>query len=162
MGGVCVKNVKDFNLALLCKWLWKLAACEDGLWARIIRQRYYARVRGWDMSLASQNISPTSQGILACRDFITTSAKVRMGNKDKCRFWKDRLCGNFTLEASFPRLYAVVAAPLTSVSQIFDFHMSGGAWAPTFMRNLKPKEMGQLEGLLCFLLDYTPKPNRED
>lgn len=35
-----LKNIKDFKLAVLCKWLWKLGAREGRLWVQVIRQRY--------------------------------------------------------------------------------------------------------------------------
>lgn len=32
MGRVGFKNVRDFNQALLCKWLWKLGSEDNELW----------------------------------------------------------------------------------------------------------------------------------
>lgn len=51
-GGLCLRNIRDFNVALLCKWLWKLVSVESGLWLQVIQHRYYWRVRGWELALA--------------------------------------------------------------------------------------------------------------
>lgn len=43
--GVGIKNIKDFNMALLCKWLWRLGVENSGMWLHLIRQRHYSRAK---------------------------------------------------------------------------------------------------------------------
>jgi hypothetical protein len=38
-GGLGVKDVRKQNIRLLCKWWWKLEN-HDGLWQRIVKQKY--------------------------------------------------------------------------------------------------------------------------
>lgn len=37
MGGVGIKNFRDFNLAPLCKWMWKLGTGESGLCLQFVK-----------------------------------------------------------------------------------------------------------------------------
>lgn len=39
-GGLGVKNLVEFNKALLGKWRWRLLKKEGGLWVRIVKSRY--------------------------------------------------------------------------------------------------------------------------
>lgn len=38
--GLGLKNLKDFNHALLGKWLWRLKMEEDCLWVRMLKEKY--------------------------------------------------------------------------------------------------------------------------
>ncbi|MQM06359.1 hypothetical protein Taro_039179, partial [Colocasia esculenta] len=35
-GVVGIRNIRDFNLALFCKWIWWLGTEDDGLWIQLI------------------------------------------------------------------------------------------------------------------------------
>lgn len=39
-GGLGIKNIERFNLALSAKWRWRLLRGEEGLWVRVLRARY--------------------------------------------------------------------------------------------------------------------------
>jgi len=41
-GGLGVVNIKDFNLALMGKWIWQLGSFEGGLWKEVLESKY-----GW-------------------------------------------------------------------------------------------------------------------
>lgn len=38
--GVGIKNLRDFNLSLLGKWVWKIRKERSGLWTKALRDRY--------------------------------------------------------------------------------------------------------------------------
>ena len=40
-GGLGINNSKLMNVALLTKWWWKLASNEGGLWADLLRAKYF-------------------------------------------------------------------------------------------------------------------------
>lgn len=40
-GGPGILNSKLMNVALLTKWIWKIAQNESGLWAELLRAKYF-------------------------------------------------------------------------------------------------------------------------
>jgi len=39
-GGLGVKNVRNFNRALLAKWKWRLMGEEKGMWKQVLISKY--------------------------------------------------------------------------------------------------------------------------
>lgn len=39
-GGFGLRHIVDMNIALLCKWLWRLGSDEDWLWKRVVMEKY--------------------------------------------------------------------------------------------------------------------------
>lgn len=49
-GGLGIGHLKEKNLALLRKWLWRFFNENDGLWQSIIHNKYGIDQNGWDCS----------------------------------------------------------------------------------------------------------------
>lgn len=45
-GGLGVRELQNFNFALLCKWLWRWVRGERCLWMDIVKSRYISLVCG--------------------------------------------------------------------------------------------------------------------
>ena len=41
LGGLGIINTRLQNIALMCKWIWKLSQGAKGLWADILRAKYF-------------------------------------------------------------------------------------------------------------------------
>jgi len=39
-GGLGVRRMREFNVALLGKWCWRMLVDKDGLWYRVLKARY--------------------------------------------------------------------------------------------------------------------------
>lgn len=61
------------NLALISKWIWKIAQNDDSLWARVLKAKYFS-----DSSLFTTKIDPAFPvgGPLCCQAF---PARVVLG-----------------------------------------------------------------------------------
>ncbi|KAL8548914.1 hypothetical protein ACS0TY_007973 [Phlomoides rotata] len=48
-GGLCIRNLENFNYALVSKWAWRFLNEPDSLWARVIKSKYggCCWVMGW-------------------------------------------------------------------------------------------------------------------
>lgn len=56
---------------------------DEGLWAQVIRHRYYGRRRVWDMAtLSLPRTLLIWHDILTCKDFISSGIHVRLGKDD--------------------------------------------------------------------------------
>lgn len=40
-GCLGISNSRKMNLALVTKWIWKISQKDDGLWARILKAKYF-------------------------------------------------------------------------------------------------------------------------
>jgi hypothetical protein len=40
-GGLGISNSRMMNLALIAKWVWKIAQNIDGLWAKLLKAKYF-------------------------------------------------------------------------------------------------------------------------
>lgn len=107
-GGLGVKNIRAFNLALLGKWLWHLASTYRSLWAEAILSKQFSH-GSWSDFIpdASYNLSSIWKGILLAPNLLRAGTWWRLGNGFSCRFWLDRWCNGNILGERFPSLLDV-------------------------------------------------------
>lgn len=104
-GGLGIKDLRKFNLSLLCKWWWKLER-EEGMWQKIIKNKY---MKGQCVSQIKHRPtdSPVWSDLLKVRDYYTQGRVLLIGNGKKSDFWRDKWCGNFSLCEKFKNLYEI-------------------------------------------------------
>ncbi|GKV26106.1 hypothetical protein SLEP1_g35459 [Rubroshorea leprosula] len=113
-GGLGVKDLNKFNLALMGKWWSRLAADEEGLWKRVIREKYGGGGGHWKTWVRSGN----DGGSLWWRDvqrinnadrdnagWLAEGFSLKLGEGKEVSFWWDEWCGERCLANMFPRLY---------------------------------------------------------
>ena len=65
-GGLGIKNLREVNISLMCKWLWKLGEEGNPLWKRLIKGKYGMQQGRWFI-----NKSNKSQiGRASCRERV--------------------------------------------------------------------------------------------
>ncbi|KAF5192483.1 hypothetical protein FRX31_017930 [Thalictrum thalictroides] len=47
LGGLGIRMIKEVNVSLLGKWLWRLADNEEGLWKAVIKAKYLMEPMEW-------------------------------------------------------------------------------------------------------------------
>ena len=110
-GGLGIKDINSFNLALLGKWKWSLFQNHSDLWARVLESKY----GGWrslDGALRDSNDSIWWRDLKLAlhhpqQEMVLHSGVVwKVGCGDRIKFWEDRwIDGESTLLAKYPRLY---------------------------------------------------------
>ena len=55
-----------------------------------------------------------------------TSFKFKADNRQRVEFWKDRWCGNSSLDESFPKLLSIASAKDTWLVEIWEQEGEGG------------------------------------
>jgi len=56
VGGLGIKDIECFNIALLAKWKWRYGISEEGLWSEVLNARY-GTWRNLDVTMIHRNHS---------------------------------------------------------------------------------------------------------
>nr|KYP36537.1 Putative ribonuclease H protein At1g65750 family [Cajanus cajan] len=112
MGGLGVKNITRFNMALLAKWRWSIFHQRHSLWARVLYSRY-----GGGTNLCAQSSSRSDSIwwrdlLLVCGgieqdNWFERQLKWKIGSGSRVRFWLDSWMGTVCLAKVFPRLFNI-------------------------------------------------------
>ena len=130
-GGLGIKDISTFNMAMLGKWRWNLFHDEVQLWAKILVSKY-GGWRGleenttdsfeslWWRDLKSI-FQTTQQG-----EEVIKGVKWRVGCGDNIKFWEDTwLDGETSLVTKYPRLF-LISCQQNNLIQKMGGHKEGG------------------------------------
>ncbi|KEH43503.1 hypothetical protein MTR_1g094270 [Medicago truncatula] len=126
VGGLGVRRIRDFNIALLGKWCWRLLVERDRLWFRVLSSRYGVedgRVRegGREASAWWREIS-----VLRSGEWFQGNVDQVVGDGKNTLFWSDTWVGGECFKDRFTRLYELLELKGESV---FNMHVLGwGGW----------------------------------
>jgi len=136
VGDLGVRRLREFNLALLGKWCWRMAIERDGLWFRILTARY-GGFGGWLQQCGSEGsvwwkdiISIRDGGGMVMSSWFFDNLRLKVGNDASTMFWLDRWVSEAPLCEKFPRLYELSENKLSIVAQMFEWGWDDGgeAW----------------------------------
>ena len=103
LGGLGIMDTKRMNKCLMAKWIWKLYAGEQGLWADILRNKY---LRDKDLLVESHPYgSQFWKSIQKVKDVFRLGAKHTIGNGHSTRLWLDWWIGSGPPSESFPEIF---------------------------------------------------------
>jgi len=105
VGGLGVRRIREFNLALLGRWCWRLLVNSSSLWFRVLAARY--GVEGGRLQGGGRAASMWWRDIFALRQAGWFSDNVcrSLGNGKHTLFWSDVWIGGVSLSVRFSRLY---------------------------------------------------------
>ncbi|KAG5586775.1 hypothetical protein H5410_047209 [Solanum commersonii] len=120
-GGLGIQNLEIHNSCLLMKWLWRFCDEETSLWKEVIVHKF-----GQNSPWCSNEVNCTyGTGVWrTIRDLwskLQENSKIRVGNGNNVRFWKDNWIGEVPLQDKFPDLML-----LSSNHEI----VVSGSWSP--------------------------------
>ncbi|GKU93253.1 hypothetical protein SLEP1_g6860 [Rubroshorea leprosula] len=103
------------NCSLLGKWWYRLGDGVDGLWKRVLWEKYYGgrkeadvtSVVTWNMSSVWKDIMGLGRGSERLDAMLGKGFKWKVGNGSCVDFWHDKWVGDNPLRNLFPRLYAL-------------------------------------------------------
>lgn len=94
-GGLGIKSLKHFNIALLGKWLWRFLADRSGMWRRVVVCKYGEGSHKWfPNSIDSPYGSGVWRGIFREWEDFVRHIRFEIGDGSSVRFWKDKWCGD--------------------------------------------------------------------
>lgn len=130
-GGLGVRQLKEFNEALLGKWCWRLLVDRGGLWYRVLVARYGEEDGG-------QRCSAWWKEVVKIRDGVGGGAVGRfegcvvwrLGDGADTSFWRDRWCADVLFRVRFSRLLDLAVTKSVTVRNMFlqGWEEGGEAW----------------------------------
>lgn len=130
VGGLGVRRIKEFNLALLGKWCWRVLVDRDSLWFRVLVARNgmedgFLRVGGRDGSVWWWNIAG-----LRSKGWFFNNVSRLLGDGTNVLFWTDIWLGELSLRDRFSRLYELSLFKEESVATMkaLVWDEAGEAW----------------------------------
>jgi hypothetical protein len=162
-GGLGVKNLEYFNLALLAKWKWRFINDGDAIWAGILRFRYgnlpTVVLSGNDLSVGRnssiwwRDIMGMNRGIVD--GWFTSNVRCCVGDGNNIGFRKFQWYGNQPFIVLFPNLFAKEAAPQAMISARLGGNEDGLLWSWYWREPLNEIEDQQLASLLELFEGFT-------
>lgn len=85
--GMCFKKIKEFNIALLGKQIWRLLTVPDSFVARLLKSRYFRSSTILNASLGN-NPNYVWRSILAAKYLVGTGSVMKVGNGVSIKVWE--------------------------------------------------------------------------
>ncbi|GAU38822.1 hypothetical protein TSUD_356730 [Trifolium subterraneum] len=135
-GGLGIRQLREFNLALLDKWCWRMLVDREGLWFRVLAARYgLERSRLRD---GGRRGSSWWRKIACIRDggggdrggWFGEHISKKVGDGSDTFFWTDPWVDGTTLCERFGRLFDLAEAKSASVAEMF------AAWVGRWQRGV--------------------------
>ncbi|GAU10440.1 hypothetical protein TSUD_422840, partial [Trifolium subterraneum] len=133
--GLGVRLVREFNLALLGKWCWRLLVDSEGLWSRVLAARYGRD--GGKLRDGGQRGSVLWRAIVRIREggdvggrWFEEHVSRRVGDGLHTFFWTDPWVDEIPLREWFGRLFELAETKSRSVAEMFSlvWGVDGEAW----------------------------------
>ena len=110
-GGLGLRVVHNFNLALLAKWRWRLLADEKGRWKDLLASKYGSSLNVLHSLVKFQSLWWRDL-FKACGEdggdgWFSKEIGWKLGCGDKVKFWEDIWTGNSSLKSLYPRLFSL-------------------------------------------------------
>ncbi|GJX19256.1 RNA-directed DNA polymerase, eukaryota [Tanacetum coccineum] len=158
-GGLGVSSFFALNRGLLAKWVWRFLSQDNSLWYQVISTIHgsgssplaAAYPSNWSTIIKEFN-SLKEQGV-----DIFSHCKIRIGNGQSTRFWKDRWIDDHSLLGKFPRLYALETNKDISVADKLHPSLSF-SWRRSVRGGIESQQFNHLSSLL----DSVSLSNSED
>ncbi|GKU96042.1 hypothetical protein SLEP1_g9323 [Rubroshorea leprosula] len=144
-GGLGVKDLRLFKLALLGKWWGRLLREEKGLWIKVIFEKY-GRVGELRFNWLRENIkfgsiwwrnmcklSVIEEGK---RGWLDKGMNLRVGEGIDVKFWWDEWCGEESLANKYPRLYLIFVGKDNRLPQMGEWLEGTWHWTLKWRRRL--------------------------
>ncbi|GKV22123.1 hypothetical protein SLEP1_g32015 [Rubroshorea leprosula] len=112
-GGLGVKDLDRFNMALLGKWRWRLVVEKEALWNRVVEAKYgFHRRRDWEGREVKMNSSYWWKALWKLDEergsnegWVYKGVVKTVGEGNDTLFWNEKWCGDVPFREKFNRLF---------------------------------------------------------
>ncbi|CAJ2658352.1 unnamed protein product [Trifolium pratense] len=169
-GGLGVKNLELFNIALLSKWKWRSINEKNAIWADLLHFRYgclpaillssEANLSCSKASLWWRDVSSVGESIM--HGWFRSNTSCIVGNGSDISFWNTQWHGNFPLGELFPNLFAKELRPNSLIADRLSSSREGLVWKWEWRDVLTQEEEIDLLKLKELLVDINLNLNCAD
>ena len=162
-GGLGIRNLTNFNRALLGKWCWRYSTEDNSMWRGVITLKYGLE-EGGCFPIIPKGCHGVGLWKEICKEalFIKNNCLVKIGDGSKARFWEDWWCGEAPLSYSFPSLYRLANSKGAKVAELWVASGSGEGWNFRFRRHFHDWELEEVQGFLAMVNLQNINPNITD
>jgi len=132
-----VRRLKEFNIALLGKWCWRMLVDRGGFWYRVLVARYGEEAER--LEVGGRSVSHWWREIVKIGDgvgeddggwFAERVSRV-LGDGTNTFFWLDRWVGDVPLCRRFARLFDLMTNKFSTVADMYarGWEEDGEAWS---------------------------------
>jgi hypothetical protein len=163
-----VRQLREFNLALLGKWCWRLLVDKGGFWYRVLVARYGEEAGR--LAVGGRSASSRWREVAKIRDgvgeddggwFAGRVSKV-LGDGSDTLFWFDRWLGNVPFCCHFARLFELTTNKFSMVADMFRCGWEAGGESWSWRRRLWAWEEEMLEECRLLLANVSVQSNVYD
>ncbi|CAJ2678610.1 unnamed protein product [Trifolium pratense] len=169
-GGLGVKNLELFNIALLSKWKWRAIIEKDAIWADLLNFRYgclpaiflsrEASLYGSKASLWWRDVFSVGESIMP--GWFRSNTRCIVGNGAEISFWNAQWHGDLSLGELFPNLFAKELRQNSLIADRLSSSREGLVWKWEWCDVLTQEEEHDLLKLKELLLDINLNLNCAD
>ncbi|XP_058753205.1 uncharacterized protein LOC131626408 [Vicia villosa] len=160
VGGIAIKDIKDFNFALLNKWKWRIAQGGGFLWHEVLKARY------GDVSIldfTGGDSSKLTSSSFWWRDLLkvgfsssfinepfSSNCRFIVGNGFTTPFWEVAWLNNSILREDFLELFEISSLKKVSVAALGGWREEEWIWGDLGISGVEAEQAG-LESKLAVL-----------
>ncbi|XP_058726857.1 uncharacterized protein LOC131598257 [Vicia villosa] len=133
-GGLGIKRIDDFNVALLQKWRWRILEENDALWYKVLKARY------GDVNFNMVN---------SCSNGYNTS------------FWYCKWLGDFCLKDRFPSLFSIFDLKYATIACMGGWLNGSWQWGNLGLPVLSHQHAGDTPQQAGMLLPQQPTTSQQ-
>ena len=141
-GGLGIRNLRTFNVALLGKWLWRFEQEMDALWRQVIEVKYGCDWGGWCSSSFSGPYAVSLwKNIRRGWPSLSRFILYEIGDGSKVQFWLYRWHGTSSLVDYYPEIYRICRNKEMSVADLMRYTNGVLHWEIHFCRDVHNREL---------------------
>ncbi|GAB4857205.1 hypothetical protein Ancab_040518 [Ancistrocladus abbreviatus] len=161
-GGLGIKDLRQFNIALVGKWWWRYLQEENRLWRRLLVAKYGDNSSGvCESSRNDKSFSGWWRDVLQIgwnknndsKEISKEFHKV-VGDGKHTSFWFDKWCGSSSLVHVFPRLFALSGSRHITVAEQGGWIDKDWVWDFKWRRPIRDSEKESVDQLLNLVRRY--------
>ena len=162
-GNLGIRNLTNFNRALLGKWCWRFSMEDNSMWRGVIILKYGLEEGGYFPSIP-KGCHGVGLWKEICKEalFIKNNCLMKIGDGSKARLWEDWWCGEAPLCYSFLSLDRLANSKGAKVAELWVASGSREGWNFRFGRKFHDWELEEVQGFLATVNPQSINPNLND
>ncbi|GKV30550.1 hypothetical protein SLEP1_g39351 [Rubroshorea leprosula] len=169
-GGLGVKDLDRFNMALLGKWRWRLVVEKEALWNRVVEAKYgFRRRRDWEGREVKTNSSFWWKALWKLDEergsnegWVYKGVVKTVGEGNDTLFWHEKWCGDVPFREKFNRLFRLAEDKDALVKNMGEWRNGEWIWKWRWSRELLGREVTLVQDLNSLLHGSKLEQGKQD